>query len=66
MNAEEFFRMKKDGRKMENEYFIAMEKTSFFRMMEEYANLKCKEEIGIKTPISYAGQFNQLSVLKNN
>ena len=66
MSAEEFFRMKKDGRKMENEYFIAMEKTSFFRMMEEYANLKNKEELGVKTPISYVEKSNQLSVLKNN
>lgn len=40
MSAEEFFRMRKEGRKLENEYFIAMDKTSFFQLMEEYAAYK--------------------------
>lgn len=40
MSAEEYFRMTKEGRRLENEYFIAMDKASFFQLMEEYASYK--------------------------
>jgi hypothetical protein len=40
MTAEEFFRNRKEGRKLENEYFIAMDKASFFKLMEAYASYK--------------------------
>lgn len=40
MTAEEFYRKRKEGRKLENEYFIAMDKASFFQLMEAYAAYK--------------------------
>jgi hypothetical protein len=43
MTAEEFFRKRKEGRKLENEYFIAMDKTSFFGLLEAYAAYKKNE-----------------------
>jgi len=66
MNAEEFFRIQKDGKKMENEYFLAMEKDSFFRMMEEYANLKCKEQKMNDSLQVFEKRYNQYSVLEHN
>jgi hypothetical protein len=46
MSAEEFFRKRKQGRKLENEYFIAMDKASFFKLMEAYASHKKNEMKG--------------------
>ena len=66
MNAEEFFRIQKDGKKMENEYFLAMEKDSFFRMMEEYANLKCKEQKVNNSLQVFEKRYNEYSVLEHN
>jgi len=43
MNAREFFERNKTKRTMENEYFIAMEKELFFRMMDDYADQKIEE-----------------------
>jgi hypothetical protein len=40
MTAEEFFRLRNEGRKLENEYFIAMDKNSFFKLMEDFAIYK--------------------------
>lgn len=42
MKAEEFYRLNKYGKRMENEYFIAMEKASLFQLMEAYAKMKRK------------------------
>jgi hypothetical protein len=66
MSAEEFFRMQKDGKKMENEYFLAMEKDSFFRMMEEYAVLKCKEQRINASILVFENEYNQYPVLEHN
>lgn len=40
MNAEDFYKMYKKGKRMENEYFIALDKVSLFEMMEAYAEMK--------------------------
>ena len=40
MKAEQFYKMHKRKNTMENEYFIAMDKLSFFKMMEDFANHK--------------------------
>ena len=53
MKAEEFYRLNKYGKRMENEYFIAMDKTSFFEMMEAYALYK-NIELDINHAISLA------------
>lgn len=66
MNAEEFFRMIKDKRKMENEYFIAMEKNSFFTMMESYAELKLKEHNINTSPQVFKTEYKPYVVVENN
>ena len=43
MKAEEFYRLNNYGKRMENEYFIAMDKQSLFRMMDAYAKMKHEE-----------------------
>jgi hypothetical protein len=48
MNAEDFYRLNKFGKRMENEYFIAMDKKSLFRMMEAYAKMKCDQKTNIE------------------
>jgi hypothetical protein len=40
MNAEDFYKMYKKGKRMENEYFIAVDKVTLFEMMEAYAEMK--------------------------
>ena len=40
MKAEEFYRLNKYGKCIENEYFIAMQKPALFSMMEAYARMK--------------------------
>lgn len=40
MNAKDFYKMYKKGKRMENEYFIAVDKQSLFEMMEAYAEMK--------------------------
>lgn len=40
MNAEDFYKMYKKGKRMENEYFIAVDKVTLFEMMEAYAEIK--------------------------
>lgn len=53
MTAEEYFREKKGGRRMENEYFIAIDKESLFKMMESFALYKMNEQ-EIKNAINMA------------
>ena len=64
MKAEEFFRTRKSGRRIENEYFIAMDKDSFFKMMEAYAFFKNKE-LTINTAIKEAAN-RKIANLKHN
>ena len=48
MKAEEFYRLNKYGKRMENDYFIAMDKQSLFRLMDAYAKMKCDENTNIE------------------
>jgi hypothetical protein len=52
MNAEDFYKMFKKGKRMENEYFIAVDKATLFEMMEAYAEMKIrhKNKDSIKKP----------------
>lgn len=60
MTAEEFYRTKKSGRRIENEYFIAMDKESLFKMMESYVQYK-REEENINNAIKLAAKENVAS-----
>ena len=64
MKAEEFFRKRETGRRIENEYFIAMDKTSFFEMMESYANYKSKE-LDIRNAINMTANRNFAKIKEN-
>lgn len=44
MTAEEFYKLYKKGKKMENEYFIAVDKKTLFEMMEAFAELRIKNK----------------------
>ena len=64
MKAEEFYKSRSSGRKIENEFFIAMDKASFFKMMEAYAIFKSKL-ININSAINIAAN-QKLASLKQN
>jgi len=64
MKAEDFFRNRQTGRRIENEYFIAMDKASFFQMMESYANYK-SQELDISNAINLTAN-QRLAKIKEN
>ena len=42
MKAEDFYKLFKRGKRMENEYFIAVDKETLFQMMEAFAEMKIR------------------------
>ena len=65
MKAEEFYRLNKYGKRMENEYFIAMDKQSLFRLMEAYAKMKVDENTNVKIGLREQ-KMNYSKILKHN
>ena len=65
MGAEEFYRLNKYGKRMENEYFIAMDKQSLFRLMEAYAKIKRDENKNIDLEIT-KNKVSFSKILKHN
>ena len=43
MEAQEYYIRNKKKTTIENEYFIAMDKASFFQMMDDYADFKVSQ-----------------------
>ena len=65
MKAEEFYRLNKFGKRMENEYFIAMDKESLFRLMEAYAKMKLDENTNTNVRLR-DNKINYSKILKHN
>jgi len=67
MNAEDFYKMYKKGKRMENEYFIAVDKASLFEMMEAYAETKLRNQGKINTQESIKKTSKKsIELLKHN
>jgi len=67
MNAEDFYKMYKKGKRMENEYFIAVDKASLFEMMEAYAEIKLRNQGELNTKGSFKKTSQESTeLLKHN
>jgi hypothetical protein len=67
VKAEDFYKLYKRGKRMENEYFIAVDKETLFEMMEAFAEMKIRSIESGNIPKSViSDEKNTYKVLKHN
>lgn len=66
MKAEEFYRLNKSGKNIENEYFIAMDKVSLYKLMNAYALHKHREWKSEESQDLIDEKVNQMTIIENN